>query len=76
MRFNVLRIDARQQVVALDLEAANETLAADQARASGPDACARSSAKRLSRCDCPAQAAALPVDAVLDGAGRRCSTPA
>ena len=32
MRFNVLAIDSRQQVVALSLEAANEALAADQAR--------------------------------------------
>ena len=35
MRFNVLALDARQQVVALTLEAANDTLAADQARAKG-----------------------------------------
>jgi general secretion pathway protein F len=35
MQFNVLAIDARQQVVALSLEAANEALAADQARAKG-----------------------------------------
>ena len=35
MRFNALAIDARQQVVALSLEAANETLAADQLRAKG-----------------------------------------
>jgi general secretion pathway protein F len=35
MQFNVLAIDARQQVVALSLEAANEALAADQARSKG-----------------------------------------
>jgi general secretion pathway protein F len=35
MQFNVLALDARQQVVALTLEAANDTLAADQARAKG-----------------------------------------
>jgi len=35
MQFNVLAIDARQQVVALNLEAANEALAADQVRARG-----------------------------------------
>ena len=35
MQFNVLALDARQQVVALTLEAASETLAADQARAAG-----------------------------------------
>ena len=35
MQFNVLALDARQQVVALTLEAANDTLAADQARARG-----------------------------------------
>ena len=35
MQFNVLAIDARQQVVALNLEAASEALAADQARAKG-----------------------------------------
>ena len=35
MQFNVLALDARQQVVALTLEAANDTLAADQARAQG-----------------------------------------
>ena len=35
MRFNVLALDSRQQVVALSLEAANDTLAADQARAKG-----------------------------------------
>ena len=35
MRFNVLALDARQQVVALTLEAANDTVAADQARAKG-----------------------------------------
>ena len=35
MRFNVLAIDARQQVVALSLEAASEALAADQARSKG-----------------------------------------
>jgi general secretion pathway protein F len=35
MKFKVLAIDARQQVVALTLEAANDTLAADQARAKG-----------------------------------------
>ena len=33
MRFNVLAIDSRQQVVALTLEAASEALAADQVRA-------------------------------------------
>ncbi len=35
MQFNVLAIDARQQVVALSLEAASEALAADQARSKG-----------------------------------------
>ena len=35
MHYNVLATDARQQVVALSLEAANETLAANQARARG-----------------------------------------
>jgi general secretion pathway protein F len=35
MQFNVLALDARQQVMALTLEAANDTLAADQARAKG-----------------------------------------
>jgi general secretion pathway protein F len=35
MQFNVLAVDSRQQVVALDLEAASEALAADQARARG-----------------------------------------
>jgi len=35
MQYNVLATDARQQVVALTLEAANETLAANQARAQG-----------------------------------------
>jgi general secretion pathway protein F len=35
MQFNVLALDARQQVVALTLEAANDTLAADQARVQG-----------------------------------------
>jgi len=35
MQYNVLTIDARQQPVALTLEAANETLAASQARAKG-----------------------------------------
>ena len=35
MQYNVLATDARQQVVALSLEAANETLAANQARARG-----------------------------------------
>ena len=35
MQFNVLAIDARQQVVALNLEAANEALAADQVRSKG-----------------------------------------
>jgi general secretion pathway protein F len=35
MRFNVLAIDSRQQVVALDLEAASEALAAEQARSRG-----------------------------------------
>jgi len=33
MQFNVLAVDARQQVVALNLEAASEALAADQVRA-------------------------------------------
>ena len=35
MHFKVLALDARQQPVALNLEAANDTLAADQARAQG-----------------------------------------
>src|SRR5688572_32568351 len=35
MRFNVLAVDPRQQVVALTLEAASETLAADQVRVRG-----------------------------------------
>ncbi len=35
MHYNVLATDARQQVVALTLEAANETFAANQARAQG-----------------------------------------
>ena len=35
MQFNVLAVDSRQQVVALNLEAASEALAADQARAKG-----------------------------------------
>lgn len=35
MQFNVLAIDSRQQVVALTLEAATDTVAADQARAKG-----------------------------------------
>ena len=35
MHFKVLALDARQQAVALDLEAANDTSAADQARARG-----------------------------------------
>ena len=35
MQFKVLALDARQQPVALNLEAANDTLAADQARARG-----------------------------------------
>jgi general secretion pathway protein F len=35
MRFDVLAIDARQQVVALDLDAANATLAADEVRRQG-----------------------------------------
>src|SRR5687767_10060242 len=35
MQFNVLAVDARQQVSALTLEAASEALAADQARAQG-----------------------------------------
>ena len=35
MQFNALAIDARQQVVALSLEAANEALAADQVRSKG-----------------------------------------
>ena len=35
MHFNVLAVDSRQQVVALRLEAANETLAADQVRSKG-----------------------------------------
>ena len=35
MQYNVLATDARQQVTALTLEAANETLAANQARAKG-----------------------------------------
>jgi general secretion pathway protein F len=35
MQYNVLATDARQQVVALTLEAANETAAANQARAQG-----------------------------------------
>ena len=35
MRFNVLAVDARQQVVALDLEAASESLAADELRQRG-----------------------------------------
>ncbi|HYE88178.1 MAG TPA: type II secretion system F family protein, partial [Vicinamibacterales bacterium] len=33
MRFNVLAIDSREQVIALTLEAASEALAADQVRA-------------------------------------------
>jgi len=35
MRFNVLAVDARQQVIALDLEAASESLAADELRQRG-----------------------------------------
>jgi general secretion pathway protein F len=35
MQYNVLTVDARQQAVALTLEAASETLAANQARARG-----------------------------------------
>jgi general secretion pathway protein F len=35
MRFSILAVDARQQVVALDLEAASEALAADQVRSRG-----------------------------------------
>jgi general secretion pathway protein F len=35
VKFNVIATDARRQVVALSLEAANETLAANQARARG-----------------------------------------
>jgi general secretion pathway protein F len=35
MQFNVLAVDARQQAVALNLEAASEALAADQARSRG-----------------------------------------
>jgi general secretion pathway protein F len=35
MQFNVLAVDSRQQVVALNLEAASEALAADQARSKG-----------------------------------------
>ena len=35
MQFNVLAVDSNQQVVALNLEAASEALAADQARARG-----------------------------------------
>ncbi|HEX6690968.1 MAG TPA: type II secretion system F family protein [Burkholderiales bacterium] len=35
MRFNVLAVDARQQVVALNLEAASESLAADELRQRG-----------------------------------------
>ena len=35
MQYNILATDARQQVTALTLEAANETLAANQARAKG-----------------------------------------
>jgi general secretion pathway protein F len=35
MQFNVLAVDARQQVVALNLDAASEALAADQVRARG-----------------------------------------
>jgi len=35
MQYNVLAVDARQQVVALNLEAASEALAADQVRARG-----------------------------------------
>ena len=35
MRFDVLAIDARQQVVALDLEAANAALAAEEVRKQG-----------------------------------------
>jgi general secretion pathway protein F len=35
MKFNLLALDARQQVVTLDLEAANAALAAEQARGQG-----------------------------------------
>jgi len=35
MKFDVLAIDARQQVVALDLDAANAALAAEQVRKQG-----------------------------------------
>ena len=35
MQFNILAVDSRQQVVALNLEAASEALAADQARLRG-----------------------------------------
>jgi general secretion pathway protein F len=35
MQFNILAVDARQQVVALSLEAASESLAADQVRSKG-----------------------------------------
>ncbi len=35
MQFNILAVDSRQQVVALNLEAASEALAADQARSKG-----------------------------------------